>query len=481
MISSKKNFSIDSVLLTNLIFAFFPISFVLGNLIINANVILFCGLGLFHLRSKILTTKFDLSIKIIFLLFFAIIFSTSLNFIKSLYFEGYEHATLTNLIKSVVFFRFFLMLLITYLLYEFDILKFKYFFLSAAFTSILIALDIIYQYFFGYNIAGIKSTTFYNSGFFGSEQIAGGFIQNFSFFSIMFMTFIFKNKNYTRFILITIVICILGVGILVSGNRMPFILYLFGLVLTFFFSDKLRIIIPSSLICIFVFLIFVSDAAIKNRYHSAYDHIVVGEIVPRLEILIPSGVISKFPTLQSFFKKNYEINKKAAKSLEIPSNAAAGRKFISQTGEKGLIFTAIDTWSRHKIFGNGMKSFRITCQINPQYILTETTDFSKKLRQCSNHPHNYYFEILTETGIIGLSIVLIIALFFVIFIFKNLKVFKGNNIEHFFILAAAITLILELFPLKTSGSVFTTNDAAYIVLISSIILSHKKILKAKNF
>ena len=78
-------------------------------------------------------------------------------------------------------------------------------------------------------------------------------------------------------------------------------------------------------------------------------------------------------------------------------------------------------------------------------------------------------------------IVSIIALFFVIFIFKNLKVFKGNNIEHFFILAAVITLILELFPLKTTGSIFTTNDAAYIALISSIILSHKKILKTKNF
>ena len=289
------------------------------------------------------------------------------------------------------------------------------------------------------------------------------------------MAFMFKNKNYIRYILITIIICILGMGILFSGNRMPFLLYLFGLVLTFFFSDKLRIIIPLSLICIFVFFIFLSDTGIKNRYHSIYDHYVVGEIVPRLEILIPSGVISKFPTLQSFFKKNYEIKREAAKNLEETST------FINQTGEKGLIFTAIDTWSRHKIFGNGMKSFRVTCQKNPQHILAETSDFSKKLRQCSNHPHNYYLEILTETGIVGLLIVSIIALFFVIFIFKNLKVFKGNNIEHFFILAAAITLILELFPIKTSGSVFTTNDAAYIVLISSIVLSHKKILKAKNF
>jgi len=82
---NKKNFSIDSILLINLVFAFFPISFILGNFIINLNLILFCVLGIVHLKSKILTTKFNFSIKIIFLLFFVIFFSTSLSFVKSLY------------------------------------------------------------------------------------------------------------------------------------------------------------------------------------------------------------------------------------------------------------------------------------------------------------------------------------------------------------------------------------------------------------
>ena len=29
----------------------------------------------------------------------------------------------------------------------------------------------------------------------------------------------------------------------------------------------------------------------------------------------------------------------------------------------------------------------------------------KKNRLCSNHPHNYYLEILTETGAVGLIII----------------------------------------------------------------------------
>ena len=37
-----------------------------------------------------------------------------------------------------------------------------------------------------------------------------------------------------------IAICILAIGIVVSGNRMPFILFLFGLFLVFLFSKKLK-------------------------------------------------------------------------------------------------------------------------------------------------------------------------------------------------------------------------------------------------
>ena len=104
----------------------------------------------------------------------------------------------------------------------------------------------------------------------------------------------------------------------------------------------------------------------------------------------------------------------------------------------------------------------------------------EKNRTCSNHPHNYYFEILTETGIVGFFIILTIALLFLIFILKNFRLFKGNTIENFILLGAVISLILEAFPFKSSGSVFTTNDATYIILISSIILSYKNKLTTSS-
>ena len=60
------------------------------------------------------------------------------------------------------------------------------------------------------------------------------------------------------------------------------------------------------------------------------------------------------------------------------------------------------------------------------------------------------------------------------------KVFKGNNIENFILLAATISLFLEAFPLRSSGSFFTTNNATYITLISSIILSYRNKLTTRG-
>ena len=153
-----------------------------------------------------------------------------------------------------------------------------------------------------------------------------------------------------------------------------------------------------------------------------------------------------------------------------------------KSDHRRLWLTAIDTWKFNKIFGNGIKSFREDCHRLgelPDVNLQEDQFPGKKNRLCSNHPHNYYFEILTETGIVGFVIISMIALLFIIFIFKNFKFIKQINTGNFFLLSAIISLILETLPLRSTGSLFTTNNATYIILIGSIILCYKKLLKIK--
>ena len=77
-----KKITTNSTLLTNLVFAFFPLSFILGNFAINLNLLLFCCLGIFHLRLKIFKIEYDYPIKIIFLFFFYNFFFNKFEFYK---------------------------------------------------------------------------------------------------------------------------------------------------------------------------------------------------------------------------------------------------------------------------------------------------------------------------------------------------------------------------------------------------------------
>ena len=44
-----------------------------------------------------------------------------------------------------------------------------------------------------------------------------------------------------------------------------------------------------------------------------------------------------------------------------------------------------------------------------------------------------------------------------------------------------MSLLIEAFPIRSSGSIFTTNNAAYLILIGSILVSYKSVLNEKNF
>ena len=101
-----------------------------------------------------------------------------------------------------------------------------------------------------------------------------------------------------------------------------------------------------------------------------------------------------------------------------------------ESEHRRLYLTAIDTWKFSKVLGNGIKSFREDChrlREQPDVSLEENLYPGKKNRLCSNHPHNYYFEMLTETGIAGLSVIFVLACIFIIFIFKN-YIFRDRKI-----------------------------------------------------
>ena len=85
--------------------------------------------------------------------------------------------------------------------------------------------------------------------------------------------------------------------------------------------------------------------------------------------------------------------------------------------------------------------------------------------------HNYYLEILSESGLVGFAV---ITTFFLIVFYKTFfKIYltkkswlKNNEIIPFIFL-----FIVEIFPIKSTGSFFTTGNATFLFLIIGILIA----------
>ena len=311
-------------------------------------------------------------------------------------------------------------------------------------------------------------------------------MQRFALFAIFFTVFVFKNNNYTKFISTVTVISILGIGIFFSGSRMPIIIFVLGLMLTLLFNIKIKKILFVSFVVMFIFLKFIilSNEPYKAHLERSYD-----SFVGQAKILINITGIQKWNKTYWLWEEfSFEKDQSIEQDQSIGKDQSPKQKTLfyvveAQGLHKRIYLAAIDTWKGNKIFGNGIKSFREDC-----WRLSERSDIylgekpisGKKNRLCSSHPHNYYLEILTETGIVGLFLVFIMAFLFIVFIFKNLNFVKKTSIENFILLSVIISLITEAFPLRSTGSFFTTNNMTYLILISSIVLSYKTLMKIND-
>ena len=133
------------------------------------------------------------------------------------------------------------------------------------------------------------------------------------------------------------------------------------------------------------------------------------------------------------------------------------------------IESGILTWKENKYFGGGVKSFRWNCNnIDRSKMLYFVTKIGNV--NCNNNPHNYYLQIAAELGLLGLLITCAIIISILIkgaFYFKN----SSNNEYNIKILMPFfIVFVVEVFPLKTTGSFFTTTNATFLFIILSFIV-----------
>ena len=413
-----------------------PISFIAGNMIININIILIIISSLILFKKKIFQLKYYFFDLLIFAYFSLILFTGLLND-YSLYVNGVEWmGSLPTTTRSILFFKYLLLYLVLRYLVENQIISLKLFFISCLISTLFVSFDIFFQSTFGKDVFGyeIIGSGRKLGGPFGDELIAGGFIQRFSIFSFfLFPIFYYKKfENYLKYLLPALFI-IFFFGIAMAGNRMPLILFIFTIFLIFLFDNKLRKYLISfiGVFCLITFLMFNSNDKIRDNFLN-FKHQIVK---------ISNHIIDQ-----------NSINEKSPAYLKEFS-------------------TFYETWKMHKYLGGGIKSFRYYCHERP--------NINKEIKFiCNMHPHNYYLEILTETGVVGLFLILTI---FTCLLYLSLykKYFSSSPInKNNMIIPFIFLFISEVFPFKSTGSFFTTGNTTYLIMLIAITIG---LTRSKNF
>ena len=370
----------------------FPASLILSTFLSNLFVTIISLFFLFY----IILRKTKLPENIFFKLF--IIFWLYLN-LRSLFAENIFFS-----VRSSFFY-------IRYIFFSFAIIFIiennKYFlknFLKIFLVTLSILLfDGLIQFLFGTNITGISAKNLEDgriSGLFGKELVLGSFISKIIFLLLAILCL--TKINYQKSIFFgTFFFSVMVV--LISGDRSPFfiiiLLSLILLILLKFFKLKTKIIFSFFLVSSILFTIY-SSQSIRERVirHTA------------------SQLINNFSSETKIHKLN-----------------------IFSKGHEAHYVAAYKMFKENIIFGQGPNMFRLLCKKNEFYVEPQS---------CSTHPHNYYIQLLAETGLIGFSFLM--ALF--LFIAGNLLFKKLSN----FGILISLSLMLNLFPLIPTGNFFNS-------------------------
>ena len=394
-----------------------PLSIIFGPAVSLVNTLLIGIIFiLFSLKEKKLYLR-RIEVVLLFVLFFYLIFNSLISIDKSI-----------GIYRNLGFIRFiFFFLAINYFFYV-TTKNYEKVFNFWMLVLLIFLFDVYFERFSGSNILGFGKMEIDGVrpphgnrvvSFFKDEPIAGAFMSGFAFPLIGFI-FLKFNKNNLSKLLSFLILALFLIGVLITGERSNTIKVFAGFFLFLFFIDFIKLrtkfIIVFLFIGIFSLVVSFSDY-VKERY--------VGQIYNQL------------------------INKEARSNIY-------NNPYIHLYKSGYLVF------KNYPLLGVGNKNYRVeTCDkekkdINPEYF-------------CTTHPHQVYFEMLSEHGIFGFLIILSIIFFLTFRLLRKILLSK-NYIQA----GAFIYITINFIPILPSGAFFNDFNLTLFMLNFSIMYAINK-------
>jgi O-antigen ligase len=275
------------------------------------------------------------------------------------------------------------------------ILSYFYYILVVCFSALII--DGYIQFFTGINIIGLLKTGPRLSSFFGDELILGSYLSR--LFPLLFALFVLKEKKQLELYSMNILFILAASLIYISGERAAFFLFVLSYVFIMIFLEKFAkfkiILSVFSLILIVVFALNFRD--VRDRM-----------------IFNPLSTVKI-----SIFTPEHD----------------------------SLISTAYNMFLDKPLFGHGPKMFRVICK---------DEKYATGIAPCMTHPHNFYVQLLAETGIIGFSFLFSVFAYVMYCAYRQFKsiVLRQKRYLTDYQVCLLAGILITVWPITTNGNFF---------------------------
>lgn len=449
LINSNKLINISSIL-----FLLLPISIVLSKFFADLTVVILAISFFFFNKSFNLNNDKKFYNNIFFVLFFSLI---AFSVISSLFSSN----ILISLKSSFLHYRFiFFSLSIGYLFTVNPEKNLKFFFYILLGIYIVFLIDGSYQFIFKKNILGyVTNPTTRVSSLFFDELVLGSYLSR--LFPILFFLYLFLKIKINTYLIIYFLTHLYFVTF-ITGERLSFLMiniYYFLFPIYLIKTKLKRFAFVFSFISFF--LIILSSSQSFNQRSSI------------------KNITDQFTTFNYTICEETKVRIKSSEYLknkfkQIPNCAPLITIFgikvynIYSVMHYNHYISAFEIFKDNILIGIGPKNYRYECN-KEKYFFNE---FS-----CSTHPHNYLLQILTETGLCGGIIFILIYISFLYLYFKEIVFLDNKNSLLKLVLLSSI--LVNFFPFFPSGNFFNNWNSILYTLPLGFLLGFYRFIKWK--